>query len=102
MDIVPEDGIIMRAQDPVPDTMDSTCPRCGTEMEPIEPSPQGPPVQELQLCPNCYLVIWSDQQGLHLQQGVPMKEGVSIEHGPGEDGPGEDGPDWPNGRGTKC
>jgi len=48
------------------------CPKCGVEMEPIEVGIEGPPLQELQLCPKCYLVTWSDEHGLHLRQGVPM------------------------------
>jgi len=51
------------------------CPKCGVEMEPIESTVEGLPLQQLQLCPNCYLVMWSDQDGLHLRQGVPMKDG---------------------------
>ena len=31
-------------------------------------------MQELQLCPGCYLVIWTDQDGMHVRQGVPMKK----------------------------
>jgi hypothetical protein len=54
--------------------VDDGCPKCGTEMEPIEMGVQGPPVQKLQLCPSCYLVTWSDQNGLHVQQGVPVKK----------------------------
>jgi len=50
----------------------SKCPKCGVEMEPIETNAEGPQVQELQLCPKCYLVTWSDQDGLHLRQGVAM------------------------------
>jgi hypothetical protein len=44
-------------------------------MEPIEMGVEGPPIQKLQLCPSCYLVTWSDQNGLHVQQGVPVKKG---------------------------
>ena len=36
---------------------------------------EGPPIQQLQLCPSCYLVTWSGQNGLHVQQGVPVKKG---------------------------
>jgi len=52
------------------------CPKCGVEMEPINPGADGPPLQHLQLCPVCYLVTWSDDDGLHVRQGVPMKKGV--------------------------
>jgi hypothetical protein len=52
------------------------CPKCGVEMEPIEIEVEGLPIQDLQLCPGCYLVTWSDQDGLHVRQGVPMRKGV--------------------------
>jgi|KBSMisStandDraft_5_1062788.scaffolds.fasta_scaffold1286984_1 hypothetical protein len=52
---------------------DNHCPKCGAETEPIEIAVEGLSMQELQLCPGCYLVIWSDQDGLHVRQGVPMK-----------------------------
>jgi len=45
-------------------------------MEPIEAGLDGPQVQELQLCPHCYLVTWRDLQGPHFRQGVPVKPGV--------------------------
>jgi hypothetical protein len=54
---------------------DSRCPKCGVEMEPIEIGVEGLPLDQLQLCPLCYLVMWSDQDGLHLRQGVPMGKG---------------------------
>jgi len=58
--------------------VDDGCPKCGTEMEPIEMGVEGPPIQKLQLCPCCYLVTWSDQNGLHVQQGVPVKKGANA------------------------
>jgi hypothetical protein len=45
-------------------------------MEPIESSIEELPVQELQLCPLCYLVIWRDAAGFQIRQGVPMKKGA--------------------------
>src|ERR1700693_5800074 len=42
---------------------DHGCPKCGVEMEPIDIGAEGPPFQQLQLCPGCYLVMWSDQDG---------------------------------------
>jgi hypothetical protein len=54
---------------------DSRCPKCGREMEPIATDPHGPAVQHLQLCPGCYLVMWSDESGVHVRQGVPMRDG---------------------------
>lgn len=53
-----------------------SCPKCGVEMEPIDIAVEGLPLNELQLCPGCYLVTWSDQEGLHARQGVPMKKGL--------------------------
>jgi hypothetical protein len=55
---------------------DHACPKCGVEMEPIEIAVEGLPLQQLQLCPGCYLVMWSDQNGFHVRQGVPTKKGV--------------------------
>jgi hypothetical protein len=57
---------------------DEKCPKCGVTMEPIEAGVEGPPLQQLQLCPGCYLVTWSDQDGLHFRQGVPVKAGASF------------------------
>jgi uncharacterized protein with PIN domain len=59
--------------DPTP--ADERCPKCGSEMEPIDSSVEGLPVQHLQLCPRCYLVMWRDRDGLHVRQGVPMRAG---------------------------
>ena len=56
--------------------LDDSCPKCGVEMEPIEVDAGGPAIQQLQLCPACYLVTWSDRNGLHAQQGVPVKNRV--------------------------
>jgi hypothetical protein len=65
---------------------DSRCPKCGVEMEPIEVEIEELPVQELELCPNCYLVTWTDQDGPHARQGVPVKPGVNLHSSPA---PGE-------------
>jgi len=54
---------------------DRKCPKCGAETEPIDVEVEELRVQDLQLCPGCYLVIWRDRDGLHVRQGVPMKEG---------------------------
>ncbi len=53
----------------------SKCPKCGVEMERIDTAADGPQVLELQLCPKCYLVTWSDQDGMHVRQGVAMNGG---------------------------
>jgi hypothetical protein len=71
---------------------DSTCPRCGVETEPIDVHVEGLPVQDLQLCPGCYLVIWHDRAGLHVRQGVSMKDGIGPR--------GE--PAWMDGEPKKC
>jgi hypothetical protein len=56
--------------------LDHACPKCGLEMEPIETNEEVLPLQQLQLYPGCYLVMWKDQDGLHVRQGVPVKKGV--------------------------
>jgi hypothetical protein len=56
---------------------DGGCPKCGAEMEPIDIEVEGLPLQSLQLCPGCYLVTWTDQDGPHVRQGVPMKPGMN-------------------------
>ena len=68
------------------------CPKCGVEMEPIDIEVEGLPLEGLQLCPGCYLVTWSDHDGLHVRQGVPMKAGVD----PSELSLSEQGPSEPN------
>jgi hypothetical protein len=60
----------------VDSTTSYECPKCGAAMEPIEIGVEGLPIEQLQLCPGCYLVTWSDRDGLHVRQGVPMKPGV--------------------------
>jgi hypothetical protein len=62
---------------------DRGCPKCGVEMEPIEIGAEGPLVQQLQLCPGCYLVMWNDHDGIHVRQGVPMKKRVDPRDRPG-------------------
>ena len=54
---------------------DRRCPKCGMETESIEMGAEGFAVQELQLCPSCYLVTWTDEDGPHVRQGVPVKPG---------------------------
>lgn len=52
------------------------CPKCGVEMEPIEAGEvEGLSIQQLQLCPGCYLVTWNDPDGIHIRQGVPVPDG---------------------------
>jgi uncharacterized protein with PIN domain len=58
--------------DPAPE--DARCPKCGAAMEPIEGGESGLPLEHLQLCPSCYLVVWRDQDGFQVRQGVPMKD----------------------------
>jgi hypothetical protein len=71
---------------------DSGCPKCGVEMEPIESDVEGLTVHQLRLCPSCYLVTWSDGDGIHIRQGVPVT--------PGSPSPGET--NWTAGEPEKC
>jgi len=61
------------------------CPKCGAAMEPVEIEVEGLPIQQLRLCPECYLVTWNDASGFHSRQGVPMKKGFDPENDPGFD-----------------
>jgi hypothetical protein len=67
-------------------------------MEPIENGAEGPPVEQVQLCPRCYLVTWTDEHGLHLRQGVPMKDGAPAN----KSGPGDGVPTWMAGEPEDC
>jgi hypothetical protein len=83
--------------DPAPTPVNPTlgehrCPKCDVEMEPIETAADGPALQQLELCPSCYLVTWSDQAGLHVRQGVPMNNS-SDPHS---------APPWQAGEPEKC
>jgi hypothetical protein len=53
---------------------DRECPKCGAETEPIEIAVEGLPLEQLQLCPACYLVTWRDHEGFHIRQGSPVKQ----------------------------
>ena len=44
--------------------------RCGAEMEPIASAVKDLPLRELHLCPECYLVTWTDASGFQVRQGV--------------------------------
>jgi hypothetical protein len=67
-----------------PDALaDRRCPKCGVEMEPIEVGVEGLPLEQLQLCPVCYLVMWTDRDGFHVRQGVPMGAGANPSGEPG-------------------
>jgi len=59
---------------------DDRCPKCGVEMEPIGIAVERLPLEQLRLCPGCYLVTWIEPDGHHVRQGVPMKRGFD----PGE------------------
>jgi len=83
------------ATDPVLDQ--AGCPKCGAEMEPIEADVPGLNVEHLRLCPSCYLVTWSDAEGIHMRQGVPVKEGFDL---PAEGSNNE--PSWAGGEPKKC
>jgi hypothetical protein len=41
-------------------------------MEPIEIAVEGLPIEHLRLCPDCYVVEWSDAGGGHIDQGIPV------------------------------
>jgi len=83
--VTPPDSKDDDAQDDA--ALEGRCPKCAVEMEPIEMGVDGPRLERLQLCPKCYLVIWSDPDGLHVRQGVPMgrqaAEGANPYPGPG-------------------
>jgi hypothetical protein len=66
-----------------PELCDDDCPKCGVEMEPIEVAVERLQLQQLRLCPGCYLVTWIDQNGQHIRQGVPMKRGFHPASEPG-------------------
>jgi len=51
----------------------TACPHCGAEMEPIETDAEAMPFRHLLLCPICYLVSFRDNDGVHLRQGVPVR-----------------------------
>ena len=63
----------------IPAPVDHECPKCGVAMEPIDVGVDGLPIQGVELCPRCYLVMWTDKNGLHSRQGVPMKKGFTPE-----------------------
>jgi hypothetical protein len=48
-------------------------------MEPIEIAIEGLPIEQVRLCPDCYLVEWSDAKGSYIEQGIP----VPKDHLPG-------------------
>ena len=54
-----------------------TCPKCGVAMESIESAVEGLAIEDLQLCPRCYLVTWRDEHGFQIRQGVPRENGWS-------------------------
>jgi hypothetical protein len=61
---------------------DRECPQCGAETEPIEIAVEGLPLEQLQLCPACYLVTWRDHEGFHVRQGSPVKQADGSGEGP--------------------
>lgn len=61
------------------------CPKCGSEMEPIEIGVAGLHLEQLRLCPDCYLVAWNDRNGAHAEQGIPVpKDQVPLAPKKGE------------------
>jgi hypothetical protein len=57
---------------------DDGCPKCGVKMEPIEIAIEGLAVEQLRLCPGCYLVTWIDHDEYHVRQGVAMRRGFHF------------------------
>ena len=53
---------------------DHQCPNCGAATESIEAGEEELHFQQLQLCPVCYIVTWRDEDGVHIRQGLPLKE----------------------------
>ena len=51
-------------------------------MEPVDIQVEDLPIQQLLLCPECYLVTWNDESGFQSRQGVPMKKGFSPDADP--------------------
>ena len=61
-----------------PRLRDELCPKCGVATEPIEIAVEGLPLEQLRLCPGCYLVTWIDHDQHHVRQGVAMKRGFHF------------------------
>jgi hypothetical protein len=57
---------------------DDVCPKCGVAMEPIEAAVEGLALEQLRLCPGCYLVTWIGHNEHHIRQGVAMKRGFHF------------------------
>jgi hypothetical protein len=57
---------------------EQTCPNCGSEMEPIDIAVEGLALEQLRLCPRCYLVAWNDEKGMQTRQGVPVRENADL------------------------
>ena len=47
-------------------------------MERIASAVKDLPLRELHLCPECYLVTWTDASGFQVRQGVPVKDGPRL------------------------
>ena len=50
------------------------CPKCGTLMETVEVEVEELPIQQLRLCPECYLVTWNDENGFQSRRVFPRKK----------------------------
>jgi hypothetical protein len=48
-------------------------------MESIDAGPAERVLGDLRLCPACYVVTWIDQGGMHVEQGVPLKDGLELD-----------------------
>ncbi len=78
---MPPNNCDLEATLPNPALEEHACPKCCVAMEPIESGVEGLPLQDLQLCPRCYLVMWRDENGFQTRQGVPMNEGTADRRG---------------------
>jgi hypothetical protein len=47
-------------------------------MEPIDIAVEGLALDQLRLCPSCYLVAWNDEKGMQTRQGVPVRENANL------------------------
>ena len=56
---------------------DNNCPKCGATMEIIDVQVETLPLNEVHLCPSCYVVTWLDDTGFQVRQGVPVTKEFS-------------------------
>lgn len=61
-----------------PQTLGLICPRCGATMEEIENGFDELPLEQMRLCPSCYLVAWRDDAGEQFGQGTALGNSRAI------------------------